>query len=74
MEFLNQSIKILSFLGAAFFLIFSYLCLLWSNRDKKNLRNIFAALTVSALYTFLILFVGFFLILITSFFLDKPLS
>jgi len=72
MTFLEKAIKILSILGTIFFLVFSYFCLLWSNRDRKKIRNIFAAVTVSALYTFAVLFIGFFLILITSFFLDKP--
>ncbi|PIZ00849.1 hypothetical protein COY61_01405 [bacterium (Candidatus Gribaldobacteria) CG_4_10_14_0_8_um_filter_33_9] len=72
MVFLSIAVKILSILAFIFFVVFSYFCLLWTERDKKERENIFIGTMVSLLYTFKFFSIGFFLIFIISFFLDKP--
>lgn len=72
MPFFAIAIKILSIIGIIFFLIFSYICLHWTHRDKRETKNIFSGVMVSFLYTFKVLLLGFLLLLLASFFLDKP--
>ena len=49
-----------------FFPIFWYFCLLWTERETKNLRNIFGAFVVALLYVFKIILLGSFLIFLFS--------
>jgi len=70
MPFLETAIKILLILGIIFFLVFSYICLIWTGR-KETIRNTLGAAVVSLLYTFKIFLLAFFLLLIASFLLDK---
>ncbi len=71
MPFLETAIKILLTLGTIFFLVFSYACLIWTNRKKTEPRNIFGASMVSLIYTFKIFLLAFFLLLIASFFFEN---
>jgi TRAP-type C4-dicarboxylate transport system permease small subunit len=63
---------ILSIATIVFFAIFFYLCLSWTDGDKKKKENIFIGTSVSLFYTFKIFLVVFCLVLIASFLLDKP--
>ncbi|MDI6883376.1 MAG: hypothetical protein QMC93_02855 [Patescibacteria group bacterium] len=65
MSFLNTGVKILIWLGIVFFGVFSYFCLLWTERPPLKISNIMGAIAVSLLYTFKIFFIGaIFLVLI----------
>ncbi len=60
--------------GFIFFFVFAYGCAIWTDRNPKESKNIFAGIAVSLFYTFKILLIGFFLILLLSFFIDKPIK
>lgn len=68
-EIFNISIKFLLILAILFFVVFGYACIVWTEQDKRDPKTIFIGAMVSIFYTFKILLIGFFLILIFSIFL-----
>jgi len=71
--FLEEGIKILLIAGSILFIIFAYLCDLWTDRDPKKAKNILGGLTVSFLYSFKVVIFSFLIIFIISLFLDKSI-
>jgi len=55
---LATTLKIFVLLTGLFYIFFSYLCILWTEREKTDIRNIFAGMTVALLFTFKILLLG----------------
>ena len=66
MLFLESAIKIFLMIVFLFFLVFGYQCLIWTNRDRKEAKNILSGAIVSLFYNFKILLLGFLIILIIS--------
>jgi len=60
--------KIFLILLLIFFGVFSYVCLMWTNRNKKVSRNILGAVAVSLIYSFQIAIVGSLLAILFYFF------
>lgn len=67
MSFFNTAIKVLVIACGVFFVVFFYICLLWTERDTKQLRNILGAVMISLLTSFKILAIGFALTIFVSF-------
>lgn len=65
MVIFNVGIKILIWIVAVFFVIFYYLCYLWSEMHEKRER-IFIAFMVSFLYSVKIFLIGFGLIFLVA--------
>jgi|GEM_PF-5051510 len=70
MRFLVVGIKTLLSLSGLFFLVFGYLCTLWTARNPKEIKNIFSGFVISFLYTFKILVLSFLVLLAVSFFVS----
>lgn len=52
------AIKTFSFCIFVFFFVLAYACLLWTNRDKTQLKNIMTGAAVSLIHTFQITILG----------------
>jgi len=58
MTLLDLGIIFLIIIGLIFFFVFWYACLLWTNRNRKEKKNILGAGVVSLIQTFKIFFFG----------------
>lgn len=71
---LNIAITTFLLLVYIFFVVFSYICLLWTTREKTKLKNIMTGISVSLLYSFQIVLVGtmiFILIQLADFVVER---
>lgn len=67
MPFFDTGLKTLIIGGLLFFGIFSYVCLLWTDRDPKEKQNIMTGVIVSCLYSFKVFFIGTIILIIVYF-------
>ena len=69
--FINGAIKILLVAGSVLFVVLAYFCNLWTERDPKEPKNIFAGIAISTLYTFKILIFSFLILIVICLFFDR---